>query len=213
MIIAIDGCAGSGKGTLAQRLAAYFNFAHLDTGILYRATAYKALLKDIALDDETALGHIAQTLIDDDFTPAQLRAETIGDAASKVSALPKVRAALLAYQRKFAQHPPLGKDGSILDGRDIGTVICPDADIKFFIWASVQERTKRRIKELTERGINYDPKNILNEITKRDARDMERSEAPLKAADDAIVIDTTDLTIEEVFQQAVSVIEHKRNNP
>ncbi len=210
MIIAIDGCAGSGKGTLAKKLADHFNFAHLDTGILYRATAYKALKTNTPFDDEIALEHIAKTLTDDDFKPTQLRAETTGNAASKISTLPKVRAALLKYQRDFAHQPPAGKNGSILDGRDIGTVICPDADVKFFIWASPQERANRRINELTERGMDYDPACILDEINQRDTRDMGRSEAPLKAADDAITIDTTNLTIEEVFQQAISIILQKQ---
>lgn len=209
MIIAIDGCAGSGKGTLAKNLAAHFNFAHLDTGLLYRATAYKALVAKISLDDENALEHVAKSLDQDDLTPSELRAETTGDAASKVSVFPKVRAALLQYQQNFAHNPPDSKNGSILDGRDIGTVICPNADVKFFIWASAQERANRRINELASCGIDHDPKNILSDIEQRDARDMGRKEAPLKAADDAITIDTTDLTIEEVFQQAVLVIENK----
>ncbi len=209
MIIAIDGCAGSGKGTLAKNLAKHLGFAHLDTGLLYRAVGYKALCMHVDFTDETSLENIAINLTPDDLLPAELRAESTGNAASKISVFPKVRAALLNYQRNFAQNPPAGARGSILDGRDIGTVICPNADVKLFIWASAEERANRRIRELIERNITHDPQTILAEIKQRDERDMNRAAAPLKPAEDAITIDTTYMPIDTVFQQALDIITKK----
>ena len=203
MIIAIDGPAASGKGTLARRLAAHYNISHLDTGLLYRATARSLMEEDKPLDDEVAAVAAARGLGLTDFDEDALRGREMGEAASIVAAIPAVRAALNDVQRMFAARP----GGAILDGRDIGTVICPQADVKIFVIASPEARATRRALELRKRGENVDYPAILEDIRKRDARDSERSTAPLKAAADAHVLDTTGLSVEAAFAAALHIVE------
>ncbi|WP_321394519.1 (d)CMP kinase [Emcibacter sp.] len=206
-VIAIDGPAASGKGTLARKLAAHFDFAHLDTGALYRAVGLLVLRSggnpEKAEDAVAAAAKVADVNLDD----PELRTESTGAAASKVAAIPEVRQILLEYQRSFAAHPPRGKKGAVLDGRDIGTVICPDADHKIFISADVETRAKRRFLELFgTQGTNEEYQKILAELRERDDRDMNRSTAPLKPAENAHLLDTTNSDIEAVFERALSLI-------
>ncbi|MET0744826.1 MAG: (d)CMP kinase [Microvirga sp.] len=204
MIIAIDGPAASGKGTLGRRLADHFGFAHLDTGLLYRAVARTLLDRDLPLTDEAAATRIARTLdaapLEDD---SRLRGAEMGEAASVVSAFQPVRDALLAFQRAFAIRPP----GAVLDGRDIGTVVCPDADVKLFITAAPEERARRRHREVGSRGEDAAYETILADIRRRDERDTTRSTAPLRAAADASTLDTTHLDADAAFQAALQLIE------
>jgi cytidylate kinase len=206
MIIAIDGPAASGKGTLGKRLAAHYGLRHLDTGLIYRAVA-KALL-DAAqpLDDKAAAVAAARALDPTRFDEQALKSHTVGDAASVVSAIPEVRAALLAFQREFAARPP----GAVLDGRDIGTVICPDADVKIFVVAAAEERARRRALELKAAGQSVDEAAILADILRRDARDRSRSVAPLKAAPDAHELDTTHLDVAAATAAAIALVERYR---
>jgi len=210
MIIAIDGPAAAGKGTLARRIAESFDFAYLDTGSLYRATAKKVLDKAIDPDDTQACAVVALTLNPEDLTVDGLRTELVGQAASKVSVIPDVRAALLRFQRDFAAEPPGGKAGAVLDGRDVGTVVCPDADVKFFITASSEVRAERRYKELREAGENVIYARVLEEMRERDERDTTRAVAPLKPADDATVIDTSGLDADQVLAEARDIVTAKR---
>ncbi|MDP4796783.1 MAG: (d)CMP kinase [Rhodospirillales bacterium] len=210
MIIAIDGPAAAGKGTLARNIAAAFDFAYLDTGSLYRATAKKVLDKAIDPDDAQACTVVALTLHPEDLTVEGLRTEIVGQVASKVSVIPDVRAALLRFQRDFAAEPPGGKAGAVLDGRDVGTVVCPEAEVKFFITASSEVRAERRFKELREAGENVIYARVLAEMRERDERDSTRAVAPLKPADDATVIDTSGLDADQVFEQARSIVAAKR---
>ena len=200
--IAVDGPAASGKGTLARRLAASFGLSHLDTGGLYRAVASRPLRLGGDPGDETAGEKAAQSLEQKDLEAADLRTEEVGQAASVVSAHPGVRAALLAYQRQFAATPP----GAVLDGRDIGTVVCPGADGKIYLEAPVEVRARRRVKELRLRGVESIESRVLQEMQDRDARDSGRAVAPLKAAADALKIDTSDLSPDEVFDRALSYL-------
>lgn len=206
LVIAIDGPAASGKGTLARRLAAHFHLPHLDTGLLYRATACALLDEGLPLDDVEAAVAAARGLSLTEFDEARLRARNMGEAASVVAAMPPVRAALIDMQRNFAARP----EGAVLDGRDIGTVICPDAPVKIFVTASPEARAQRRALELAGRGEQVDYDAILEDVKKRDARDSERAAAPLKAADDAFVLDTTDLDIEGAFRAALAAVEARR---
>jgi cytidylate kinase len=187
MIIAIDGPAASGKGTLAKRIAAHYGFHHLDTGLLYRGVARAVLDQGKSLQDENAATAIARALDFSELDEARLRGAEAGEAASVISVYAGVRQALLEGQRTFAKTAP----GTVLDGRDIGTVICPDADAKLFITASPEERAKRRFLELSGTGspITYD--DVLADIKRRDERDQNRSTAPLKLAADAALLDTT----------------------
>ncbi len=207
MIIAIDGPAASGKGTLAKRLAVHFGLPHLDTGLLYRAVARVLLDRDIALTDRDAAAHVAQNLdvshLDDD---SRLRGAAMGEAASVVSAYQPVRDALLAFQRQFGATAP----GAVLDGRDIGTVVCPDADVKLFITAAPEERARRRHRELVNRGEQAEYETILVDIRRRDERDMNRSTAPLKPAEDALTLDTTHLDADAAFRAALDLVAGKR---
>lgn len=206
-IIAIDGPAASGKGTLARRLAEYFGYHHLDTGSLYRAVGLRVLSngKDPAIKDNAI--EAALSISDRDFTDPRLRQEKVGQAASVVSAIPEVRDILLDYQRQFASRP----EGSILDGRDIGTVVCPDADIKIFMTASIEARAKRRHDELQEQGIEVVFESVVEDLVERDERDKHRTAAPLIPAPDAIQIDTTNMEVEEVFRKVRDIIEgHRR---
>ena len=207
MIIAIDGPAASGKGTLGKRLAEHYGFAHLDTGLLYRAVARVLMDRDIPLTDRDSAAEVAQNLdvshLDDD---SRLRGAAMGEAASVVSAYQPVRDALLAFQRLFAAQEP----GAVLDGRDIGTVVCPDAQVKLFITAAPEERARRRHRELLSRGERPEYETILVDIRRRDERDMNRSTAPLKAAADAITLDTTHLDTDGAFRAALDLVEGRR---
>jgi CMP/dCMP kinase len=206
MIIAIDGPAASGKGTLARRLAAHYALPHLDTGLLYRATAASLIQADRDLRDVEAAVAAARGLSLIEFDEARLRGREMGDAASIVAAIPEVRAALVQTQRGFAKRP----GGAVLDGRDIGTVICPEADVKIFVTASPAARAQRRALELARRGEKVDYPGVLAEIVKRDARDANRDEAPMRAAPDAISLDTTRLSVEEAFSAAVRIVDSRR---
>jgi cytidylate kinase len=203
MIIAIDGPAASGKGTLARRLAAHYGLPHLDTGLLYRATAAALLDHDRDLHDVGAAVAAARGLALTDFDEERLRRREMGEAASIVAALSPVREALIAAQRAFAARP----GGAVLDGRDIGTVICPTADVKIFVVASPEARAQRRALELAARGEKFDYAAILNEILKRDARDSMRDAAPLKPAPDAVLLDTTRLNVNAAFEAARRIVE------
>jgi cytidylate kinase len=206
MIIAIDGPAASGKGTLARRLAAHYVLPHLDTGLLYRATAAALLDQGRGLGDVDAAVSAARGLALIDFDEARLRGREMGEAASIVAAQPAVREALIAAQRNFAGRP----GGAVLDGRDIGTVICPQADVKIFVTASAEARAQRRALELAGRGERTDYRAILADIAQRDARDAGRSAAPLKAAQDAALLDTSALGVEAAFAEAVRIVEERR---
>ena len=206
MIIAIDGPAASGKGTLARRLAEHYGLPHLDTGLLYRATAASLLDADRDLRDVDAAIAAARGLSLTEFDEARLRGREMGEAASIVAALPEVRAALIEAQRNFAARP----DGAVLDGRDIGTVVCPQADVKIFVTASPAARAQRRALELAQRGESADYGAILADIARRDARDSGRADAPLRAAADAALLDTTGMSVEAAFAQALRIVESRR---
>jgi CMP/dCMP kinase len=206
MIVAIDGPAASGKGTLARRLAQDLDLPHLDTGLLYRATARALLDQGQDLGDTTAAVAAARGLALTDFDAEQLRGREMGEAASIVAAIPAVRAALIDMQRDFARRP----GGAVLDGRDIGTVICPEADVKIYVTASQETRASRRALELKSQGENVDYAEILDDIRRRDARDSGRTAAPLKAAEDAVLLDTTQLDIEAAFKAARAIVEVRR---
>jgi len=205
MIIAIDGPAASGKGTLGKRLSEHFGFAHLDTGLLYRAVARVMLDRDIDLADRDAAHEVALNLDVTHLDDPRLRGAQMGEAASVISGYRPVRDALLAFQRQFAAQPP----GAVLDGRDIGTVVCPHADVKLFITAAPEERARRRHLELQKRGEQIVYETILEDIRRRDERDMNRSTAPLKPAADAIILDTTHLDAEAAFQAALDLVKAK----
>ena len=206
MIVAIDGPAASGKGTIARRLAAHYRLPHLDTGLLYRATARVLIDEGTRLDDVESAVAAARGLALTDFDEEKLRGREMGEAASVVGAIPQVRAALIDMQRRFAQHP----SGAVLDGRDIGTVIAPGADVKIFVTASPETRAQRRALELRGRGEPVVYADILADIRKRDERDAQRSAAPLKPAADAEILDTTDLDIEAAFAAALAIVEKRR---
>jgi cytidylate kinase len=205
MIIAIDGPAASGKGTLARRLAEHFGLPHLDTGLLYRATARALLDEGRDLSDNKAAVAAARGLALVDFDEEKLRGREMGEAASIVAAMPDVRQALIEMQRSFARRP----GGAVLDGRDIGTVICPDADVKIFVTATAETRATRRALELKGRGEKVDYAAVLDDIRKRDERDANRSSAPLRTADDAELLDTTKLDVEGAFQAALEIAERQ----
>lgn len=209
MIIAIDGPAAAGKGTLARRLAAEFDYAYLDTGSLYRAVGLGVLCAGNKPDDVEAAAKVSAGLDPKLLGDPALRDERTGDAASKVAAMPQVRANLLEFQRNFAVRPPGGKAGVVLDGRDIGTVVCPDADLKLFVTASAEVRAQRRFLELQhlDPAPNYD--QILADVKARDARDSGRADAPLKPAEDALLLDTTELAIDAVFLRAVDLVKER----
>ncbi len=206
MIIAIDGPAAAGKGTLARRLADRFDLALLDTGLLYRAVGMKVVRGGGDAGDAEAAARMARDLTAADLAAPDLRDDVAANAASKVAAVPAVRAALLDYQRNFATNPPEGKKGAILDGRDIGTVVCPDADVKLFVTASVEVRAERRLKELRERRLEAIHSRVLQDMKERDARDGGRDVAPLVAAEDSFVLDTSDLDADAVLAAALGFI-------
>jgi cytidylate kinase len=216
VVIAVDGPAASGKGTLARRLARHFGYAYLDTGGLYRAVGICLIRAGGDPDDPVAAEAAARDLdpkrLEALLHDPGLRDETTGDAATRVAAIPGVRAALLAFQRDFARCPPGGAPGAVLDGRDIGTVICPDADYKIFIEADANVRADRRVKELRERGIEAIQARVLRDMKERDARDRGRSVAPLVPADDAYVLDSSALDADAAFATALAFIESRRKD-
>jgi cytidylate kinase len=205
VIVAIDGPAASGKGTLARRLAQHFGLPHLDTGLLYRATARALMDEGRRLDDLGAAVKAARGLALIDFDEGALRGREMGEAASIVAAFPEVRAALVEAQQSFAGRP----GGAVLDGRDIGTVICPDATAKIYVTASPETRARRRALELRSRGEPSDYAKVLADIRHRDLRDSTRATAPLQAATDALILDTTDLDVEGTYREALRLIEQK----
>ena len=203
MIIAIDGPAASGKGTLGKLLARHYGYRHLDTGVIYRAVAKALLDGGFDLTDEPRAVAIAIGLDPEDFGNPELKTHRIGEAASIVSAIPAVREALVNFQRQFAADPP----GAVLDGRDIGTVICPHADVKIFVVADPQVRAHRRTLEARARGEAADEAAVLADILKRDERDRNRAAAPLKAAADAHVLDNSNLDVEASVRAAIAIVE------
>lgn len=209
-VIAIDGPAGAGKGTLGARLAAAFNMAVLDTGLLYRATGYAVLQAGGDPSDEADALAAARALDMSQIDEAALRNETVAEAASQVAPMPTVRAELLAYQQRFAANPPGNVNGAILDGRDIGTVVCPDADVKLYINASPEVRAERRYKELQAKGDTVIYARVLEDVKSRDARDMGRGASPMKPASDAFELDTSDLDADGVFAAVMDFINSKR---
>jgi cytidylate kinase len=210
MIIAVDGPSASGKGTLARRLAAALNLAYLDTGMIYRATAARILTAGQDPSDPEAARAAAESLGLKDLDRPDLRQEEVGQAASIVAAMPAVRAALLEMQRRFAAKPPAGKAGAVLDGRDIGTVVCPDADVKLFVTANLETRAARRHKELLERGEASIHARVVREMEARDARDSQRAAAPLKPAPDALVLDTSEMDVDTAFEAAMRIVAERR---
>jgi cytidylate kinase len=206
MIIAIDGPAASGKGTLAKRLAAHYGYRHLDTGAIYRAVAYALISRGADLADEAAAVRAARGLDPQTFDNPELKSHQVGTAASVVSAYPEVREVLLNFQRQFAAHPP----GAVLDGRDIGTVICPNADVKIFVVADPGVRARRRTLEAQARGETADEAAILADILARDDRDRNRAVAPLQPAADAYLLDNSHLDIEGGVRAAIDIIEAAR---
>lgn len=199
LLIAIDGPAAAGKGSISRAIAKHFGMAHLDTGLLYRAVGAQVLKGAEPLQ-------AAQRLQAEDLNGFELRNDTVAQAASKVAALPEVRVELVEFQRRFARR--IG--GAVLDGRDIGTVILPDADVKLFITASAEVRAERRYKELLDSGAQTSLEQVLADVIARDARDMSRSAAPLVAAKDAVLIDTSDLSLSTAIAQAVAAVEKDR---
>jgi cytidylate kinase len=206
MIIAIDGPAASGKGTLGKQLAARFGLRHLDTGLIYRAVAKALIDAGHSPADASAAVAAAKTLDPSHFDEAALKIHSISEAASIVSAIPEVRAALFDFQRQFAARPP----GAVLDGRDIGTVICPDADVKIFVTATPEVRARRRAAEYRTQGRDIDEAAVLADIRNRDARDQSRAAAPLKQAPDAHLLDTTDMDISTAIRAAIDIVEASR---
>ncbi|MEC8580082.1 MAG: (d)CMP kinase [Pseudomonadota bacterium] len=197
--IAIDGPAAAGKGTISKAVAAHYGFAHLDTGLLYRAVGKQVLTGIAAIE-------AAQNLRAEDLQADDLRTPEVAQAASKVAVIPEVRAALVDFQRVFARR----SGGAVLDGRDIGTVICPDAEAKLFVTASAEIRADRRFRELVANGLRVDFETVLEDVRQRDARDMGRKDAPLRPADDAIQIDTSELSIDEAIATAIREIDARR---
>ena len=210
VIVAVDGPVAAGKGTLARQLACHFGFAYLDTGALYRATARRVLRAGGDPSDPAASRQAALDLVAADLADPELRAEPVGEAASVVAAMPEVRAALLDYQRRFAHDPPGGAPGAVLDGRDIGTVVCPEADVKLFVTATVEARAERRVRELRARGEDADAGQVLADLKRRDRRDSGRDAAPLKPALDAHLLDSTNFDIETTFRAARRVVAARR---
>ena len=200
--IAIDGPAASGKGTLARRLADHFHLRHLDTGLTYRAVADRLLIDGAALEDEDAAVNAAHALDLARLDRERLSQHAIGEAASRVAVMPRLRQALREKQRAFAEAPP----GAVLDGRDIGTIVLPDATAKLYVNASPQERARRRAAEMNAAGNAVTESEVLEDLKRRDARDMARADSPLKPAPDAYLLDTTDKDIEAAFLAAVDYV-------
>lgn len=224
VVIALDGPAGAGKGTLSRALAAALGFAHLDTGLLYRALAAKvidnlgrikrAANRQIETEiSEFALEHLAHAALADfslaDLERTGLRTERCSQLASRIAAQPPLREGLLPFQRRFAEQPPDGAKGVVLDGRDIGTVVCPAAHVKIFVTARPDIRAERRHRELIDRGEHSIYARVLEEMTERDRRDAERAVAPLKAAEDAVTLDTSDMSPEQALSEALAIVASK----
>ncbi len=205
-VIAIDGPAASGKGTLAKKLAAHFGFAHLDSGALYRAVALTLLDAGADLGDESAAINAAQNLDFGITDRPEIRLDATGTAASRISAIPDVRAALLQFQRGFAENPPKNAPGVVIDGRDIGTVVCPNAACKLFVTAKDEVRAQRRFDEMMAKGASITFDEILDDLRQRDERDKNRATAPLSQAADATLLDTSELDIEGAFQRALDIV-------
>jgi cytidylate kinase len=206
MIIAIDGPAASGKGTLGKRLAGHYGLRHLDTGLIYRAVAKAVLDAGHSPDDRARAVAAAEALDPRRFDEAALKRQAVGEAASLLSAIPEVRKLVLAFQREFGRAPP----GAVLDGRDIGTVIFPDADVKIFVTATPEVRARRRAAELEQVGEHINEADVLADIRRRDERDSKRAIAPLKAAPNAHLLDTTHLDIDAAFRAAIDIVEAVR---
>lgn len=206
-VVALDGPAASGKGTLARLIADHYAFAYLDTGTLYRGVAWRMLQAGADPSDVNAAEAAARNFSIDVIEDADIRTKEVGAAASVVAAIPGVRAALLDYQRQFAAAPPGGVVGAVLDGRDIGTKVCPDADVKFFVIAEPEIRARRRWEELTEAGETVEEEAIFRDLLERDARDASRADAPMERAKDAELLDTTHLSIDAAFAAARRVID------
>ncbi|CBI75783.1 Cytidylate kinase [Bartonella clarridgeiae 73] len=202
-IIAIDGPAASGKGTLANQIAAHYHLHHLDTGLTYRSVGYFLLKQNLALDDEINAVAYARKLDLNSLNPDLLTSPDISEAASKIATIPAVREILVSKQRDFSQKLP----GSVLDGRDIGTVVCPHADIKFYVLANIQTRAKRRYQEILKKGGQIDYHEILANLEQRDRRDLTRKHSPLKPAKNAHLLDTSELSIKEVLETACAFID------
>lgn len=213
-IVAIDGPSASGKGTLSKLIAESLGFAHLDTGLVYRYLARAVLDKGLDESQPKAVISLAREIEKvfcfDDVDPSILRSDEVSQMTSKTSAIPEVRDILKDIQHGFAVSPPAPFEGAVLDGRDIGTVICPEADVKLFVTASAEVRAKRRYKELhnVDKSVMYDA--VLQEMRERDERDSNRSVAPLRPADDAIVLDTSDLTIDQALQKSIEIIRSRK---
>ena len=212
MIVAVDGPSASGKGTLARRLAVHLGYAHLDTGKLYRAVGLAVLAAGGDPEDAAAATRAAKALTADALGDPALLGDAAAAAASKVAAIPCVRAALLKFQQEFAANPPGGAPGAVLDGRDIGTVVCPGAAVKLFVTADVAVRAERRHKELIGRGETSIYARVLQDLKERDARDSNRAVAPLRAARDAKILDTSALDPDAVFAAALAFIEERRSD-
>ena len=218
-IIAVDGPAASGKGTMARKLAQKLDFAYMDTGILYRGVAFEIIDTGLSIKDKRDAIDAAQNLIkkikntdpNKVLGNQRLRDDDIGQAASIIAVIPEVREILNDLQKDFAQNPGIHAEGAVLDGRDIGTVICPDADIKFFVTAKTEVRAKRRLKELHSKRIAATYGDVLDDMLERDSRDAQRKSAPLAQAKDAIVIDNSDLNAEETLEMALKIVREKLN--
>jgi cytidylate kinase len=210
LLIAIDGPAASGKGTLARRLADYYHLPHLDTGLTYRAVAHRLVTHGLPLDNAAAAATAARQVDLTNLDKHALSAHAVGDAASRVDVIPEVRRILVEKQRDFARQP----GGAVLDGRDIGTVVCPDADVKLYVTASAEVRAQRRLRDIENRGGTADVAGILADIRRRDERDTGRADSPLKPAADAHLLDTSDMSIEAAFRAARTIVDDalaKRN--
>lgn len=204
IMIAIDGPSASGKGTVARGLAHYFDFSHLDTGLLYRAVGFKSFELDPSFGNEVTPIRVAQNFDAAWLDNPELRTDKVSAMASKVAVIPAVRSALLDFQREFAINPPL--EGAVLDGRDIGTVICPKAPVKLYVTASAEVRATRRFHELTtKRNIETTYEQVLADLQARDARDMNRTEAPLKPAPDSVLLDTSKMSIDDAIAMAIKL--------
>lgn len=208
MIIAIDGPAASGKGTLSRRLADHFGLRHLDTGLTYRAVAASLLANGKPLGDEAIAIEVAHNLDLAQMDKSVLSAHEIGEAASRIAVLGGLREELVKLQRRFAETPP----GAVLDGRDIGTVVCPNATVKLFVTASPEARAKRRTDEMVSKGQDANYASVLDDLKRRDERDSQRTVAPMKQADDAVLLDTTEMDIETAFQAAVDIISRAKDD-
>jgi cytidylate kinase len=203
IVIAIDGPAASGKGTLARLLAAHYGLLYLDSGSLYRATARDLLAAGRTTIDPVQAAEVASRIDPDSLADPRLRDEAVGQLASSVAAIPAVRAALLDFQRRVAQTPP----GAVIDGRDIGTVVCPDATAKLYVSADPATRARRRFAELAARGSVQSPEEVLRDLERRDRQDASRDAAPMRPADDAVQLDTSDLTIDEMLARALALVD------